>query len=84
MALEQDGGARASAQLRQGCGHSDAVLLILPPVAEAALIVAWARLADSTIIVVDGRRPEQASCLRTVSRLREAGVVPAGVVAVAG
>ena len=84
MALEQDGGARASAQIRHGCGHSDAVLLILPPVAEAALIVAWARLADSTIIVVDGRRPEQASCLRTVSRLREAGVVPAGVVAVAG
>jgi uncharacterized protein involved in exopolysaccharide biosynthesis len=83
MAAEQDGGARASAHIRESFGHCDVVLLILPPVAETALIVAWARQADSTIVVAGGARPMQAPVVRTVSRLREAGVVPAGVVAVA-
>jgi succinoglycan biosynthesis transport protein ExoP len=82
MAVEQDGGARAAAQIRQGCGHCDAVLLILPPVAETAMIVAWARLADSTLVVVDGRRPERGPVMRTVARLRDIGVMPAGVVVV--
>jgi uncharacterized protein involved in exopolysaccharide biosynthesis len=83
MAAEQDGGAKASAQIRASCAHCDAVLLILPPVAETALIAAWARQADSTIVVVGGRRPAQAPTLRTVTRLRDAGVLPAGIVAVA-
>lgn len=82
LAVEQDAGASASAQIRQAFPHCDAVVLILPPVAETAMIVAWARVADSTLVVVDGRRPGRVACLRTVARLREAGVVPAGVVAV--
>jgi hypothetical protein len=83
VAVERDGGTRAAEQIRAGCGHCDAVLLILPPMAETGVIVNWARLADSTILVVDGRRPEQAPCLRALARLRDAGVAPAGVVAVA-
>jgi hypothetical protein len=82
MAVEQDGGARAAAQIREGCGHCDAVLLILPPVAEGAMIAAWGRLADSTLVVVEGRRPERGPVVRTVSRLRDIGVIPAGVVVV--
>ena len=35
---------RRAAHIRESCAHCDAVLLILPPVAEAAPIVAWARL----------------------------------------
>jgi uncharacterized protein involved in exopolysaccharide biosynthesis len=83
VAIERDGGARAAEQIRAGCGRCDAVLLILPPMAETGVIVNWARLADSTILVVDGRRPERAPCLRALARLRDAGVAPAGFVAVA-
>ena len=41
--------------------------------AETALIAAWSRQADSTIVVVGGKRPAQGPSLRTVSRLRDAG-----------
>ncbi len=83
MAAEQDGGARATLQIRQNCAHCDLVLLILPPVAETALAAAWARQADSTMIVAAGARPARAPVIRTVARLREAGVLSAGVVVVA-
>ena len=83
IAAEQDGGAAGGRRIRASCGHCDAVLLILPPVAETALVAAWARQADSTMIVVGGARPAEGPVLRTVARLREAGVVPAGIVVVA-
>lgn len=83
LAAEQDGGARAAAQIRASCGHCDAVLLVLPPLAEAALAATWSRQADSTMIVAGGARPAEGPVLRTVARLREAGVTPAGIVVVA-
>lgn len=83
MAAEADGGAAATARIRESCGHCDAVLLILPPVAETALVAAWARHADSTMIVAGGAKPAEAPVLRTASRLRDAGIVPAGIVVVA-
>ena len=83
VAAEQDGGVRAAAQIRASCGHCDAVLLILPPVAETALAAAWSRQADSALIVVGGARPAEGPVLRTVARLREAGAAPAGIVVVA-
>ena len=49
---------------------------------DSALAIAWARLADSCLVVVDGLRPERDPVLRLVARLREAGAVPGGVVAV--
>ena len=83
VAAEQDGGVRAAAQIRASCGHCDAVLLILPPVAETALAAAWSRQADSALIVVGDARPAEGPVLRTVARLREAGAAPAGIVVVA-
>ena len=73
----------AAAQIRASCGHCDAVLLILPPVAETALAAAWSRQADSALIVVGDARPAEGPVLRTVARLREAGAAPAGIVVVA-
>ena len=83
IAAEQDGGARASAQIRESCSHCDAVLLLLPPLAETTLVAAWARHADSCLVIVGGRKPAQAPVLRTVGRLRDAGIAPAGIVVVA-
>ena len=83
LAAEQDGGTRVAAHLRESCAHCDAVLLLLPPMAEAAPTVAWARQADSTILVAGGARPAQAPVLRAAHRLRDAGIDAAGVVIVA-
>ncbi len=82
-AASEAAGESACARLRASCGHCDAVLLLLPPAAETALVAAWARQADSTMIVAGDARPAEAPVLRTAARLREAGVVPAGIVVVA-
>lgn len=79
IAAERDGGAR----IREGCAHCDAVLLLLPPVAETALVAAWARQSDSCLVVAGGRKPAEGPVLRTVSRLRDAGIAPDGIVVVA-
>jgi succinoglycan biosynthesis transport protein ExoP len=83
MAAEADGGAGASTRIRGRCAHCEAVLLLLPPAAETALIAAWSRQADSTMIVAGGARPAEAPVIRTAARLREAGIAAAGIVVVA-
>lgn len=83
IAAEADGGAGAAARIRAACAHCDAVLLLLPPTAATALVAAWARQADSTIIVAGGARPAEAPVVRAAARLREAGVAIDGIVVVA-
>ena len=79
--VEADGGAGAA--IAAAAAGADAALLLLPPPTVSALAIAWARLADGCLVVVDGLRPERDPVLRLVHRLREAGAAPDGVVAVA-
>jgi hypothetical protein len=79
--VEPDGGAGAA--IAAAAAGADAALLLLPPPTASALAIAWARLADGCLVVVDGPRPERDPVLRLVARLRDAGAAPAGLVAVA-
>ena len=81
--VEPEGAAGAGAAIAAAATGCDAALLVLPPPSVSALGVAWARLADGCLVVVDGLRPETDPVLRLVARLREAGAAPGGVVAVA-
>jgi len=80
--IVEAGGGGAGAAIAAAAAGCDAALLVLPAPADSALAIAWARLADSCLVVVDGLRPEREPVLRLVARLREAGAVPGGVVAV--
>jgi len=79
--VESGGGAGAA--IAAAALGADAALLLLPPPSASALAIAWARLADGCLVVVDGLRPERDPVLRLVARLREAGAPLGGVVAVA-
>lgn len=76
-----DGARRTIAAASVG---SSLALLVTPAIETSALAIAWARLADVCLVVVDGPQPERDPVLCLVARLREAGVAPAGVVCVAG
>jgi uncharacterized protein involved in exopolysaccharide biosynthesis len=78
--VEPGGGAGAA--IAAAAEGADAALLLLPPPSASALALAWARLADGCLVVVDGMRPDRDPLLRLVARLREAGAAPGGVVAV--
>jgi uncharacterized protein involved in exopolysaccharide biosynthesis len=77
-----DGNGAAAAAIAAAAAGCDAALLLLPPLSTSALAVAWARLADSCLVVVDGLQPETDPLLRLVARLRESGASLGGVVAV--
>lgn len=81
---EPDGRARAGSALRHACGNADAAVMVLPPLSDSALGAVWAALADTTVIVVAGERPLRAGALRSLTRLRQAGVRVAGTLAVVG
>lgn len=81
---EPDGRARAGSALRHACGNADAAVMVLPPLSDSALGAVWAALADTTVIIVAGDRPLRAGALRSIARLRQAGVRVAGALAVVG
>ena len=63
-------------------GTEGPTLLILPSPEEAEITVGWAALADYTVLVVSGRRPDKRACEQLIGRLRRAKATIAGVVAV--